>query len=334
MKKYLAGLILMIATSAAIAEPSFNDIQSLIEQHQYSAAESGLVEIIKNHPQSAKAYYTMAQAQAGLGNLEKARFALDRAQGLEPSLSFADSGAVRNLRQAISPQTSKIEAVPESNFWTYFFILVGIGLLYLAYRWYSENKEEGQTGTSGTSKPSPRTPSPSSTGSSTRTSSSTTSTRSTKWSSNVEQQPQVVNHYHNDNSGDLLTGVLLGEALANSSHSHETVIVQQAPSVTTDYFSPRVQPAPVVDSSWDDNYEYESSTVAPSKSSSWDSTPSKSSYTPSPSSSSWDDNSSSKSSSSWGSSSSSSSSSWDSGSSSSSSSWDSGSSSDSSSSWD
>jgi hypothetical protein len=255
----------------------------------------------------------MAQAQAGLGNLEKARFALDRAQGLDPSLSFADSGAVRNLRQAISPQTSKIEAVPESNFWTYFFILVGIVLLYLAYRWYSENKEEGQTGTSGTSKPSPRTPSPSSTGSSTRTSSSTTSTRSTKWSSNVEQQPQVVNHYHNDNSGDLLTGVLLGEALANSSHSHETVIVQQAPSVTTDYFSPRVQPAPVVDSSWDDNYEYESSTVAPSKSS----------YTPSPSSSSWDDNSSSKSSSSW-----------DSGSSSSSSSWDSGSSSDSSSSWD
>ena len=313
MKKYLAGLILMIATSAAIAEPSFNDIQSLIEQHQYSAAESGLVEIIKNHPQSAKAYYTMAQAQAGLGNLEKARFALDRAQGLDPSLSFADSGAVRNLRQAISPQTSKIEAVPESNFWTYFFILVGIVLLYLAYRWYSENKEEGQTGTSGTSNPSPRTPSPSSTGNSTRTSNSTTSTRSTKWSSNVDQQPQVVNHYHDNSGTDLLTGVLLGEALANNNYSHDTVIVQQAPVYQAPVQAPVYQApvqTPAAESSWDD-YEYESSNNVPSKSS----------YTPS---SSWDDDSSSKSSSSWDSSSSSSSSS----------SWDSSSSSDSSSSWD
>jgi hypothetical protein len=326
MKKMLAGLLLLVS-SAVLAEPSFNDIQSLIEQRQYSAAESGLVEIIKNHPQSAKAYYTMAQAQAGLGNLEKARYALDRAQGLEPSLSFADSTAVRNLRQAISPQTSKIEAVPESHFWTYFLILLAIGLVYWAYRWYSENKDEGQTGTSGTSKPSPRSPSPSSTGSSTRTSSSTTSSRSTKWSSNVDQQPQVVNHYHDNSGTDLLTGVLLGEALANNNHSHDTVIVQQAPVQAPVYQAP-VQ-APAVESSWD---AYKSSTDAPSKSSSWDDAPSKSSYTPSPSSSSWDSGSSSRSSS-WDSDSSSSSSSWGS-SSSSSSSWDSGSSSDSSSSWD
>jgi|688.fasta_scaffold187979_2 hypothetical protein len=312
MKKMLAGLLLLVS-SAVLAEPSFNDIQSLIEQRQYSAAESGLVEIIKNHPQSAKAYYTMAQAQAGLGNLEKARYALDRAQGLEPSLSFADSTAVRNLRQAISPQTSKIEAVPESHFWTYFLILLAIGLVYWAYRWYSENKDEGKTGTSGTSNPSPRTPSPSSTGNSTRTSNSTTSTRSTKWSSNVDQQPQVVNHYHDNSGTDLLTGVLLGEALANNNYSHDTVIVQQAPVYQAPVQAPVYQApvqTPAAESSWDD-YEYESSNNVPSKSS----------YTPS---SSWDDDSSSKSSSSWDSSSSSSSSS----------SWDSSSSSDSSSSWD
>lgn len=335
MKKMLVGLLLLVST-AVLAEPSFNDIQSLIEQHQYSAAESGLVEIIKNHPQSAKAYYTMAQAQAGLGNLEKARYALDKAQGLEPSLSFADSGAVKNLRQAISPQTSKIEAVPESNFWTYFFILIGIGLLYFVYRWYNDNKENDSNSGSEPTNPWPKTPSPSS---NTQSTSSTTSTRSSTYrstprpstaanrtSNNYTQQPQVVNHYHNDNSSDLLTGVLLGEALANN-HSHDTVVVQQsapvyvptveAPISRNDYFTPSRTPEPTRDTSWDDT---------PVKSNSWDSSSS--------SSSSWDDDSSSKSSSSW-SSSSSSSSSWDSGSSSSSSSWDSGSSSDSSSSsWD
>jgi len=320
MKKMLAGLLLLVS-SVVLAEPSFNDIQSLIEQRQYSAAEAGLVEIIKNHPQSAKAYYTMAQAQAGLGNLEKARYALDRAQGLEPSLSFADSSAVRNLRQAITPQTSKIDAVPESNFWTYFFILVGIGLLYFVYRWYQEGKEVDGTSGATPNKPSPRTPSPSTgTTSSSYSSKSRTNYRSSTTTTETVSQPQVVNHYHNDNSGDLLTGVLLGEALANNSHSHDTVIVQQAPvyveapAAREEYYTPSRQSAPV-SSSWD-NDDYSSSTKSPSVSSSWDN----------------DDDSSSKSSSSWGSSSSSSSS-WDSGSSSSSS-WDSSSSSDSSSSWD
>lgn len=332
MKKLLAGILLLVS-SAVLAEPSFNDIQSLIAQRQYSAAESGLVEIIKNHPQSAKAYYTMAQAQAGLGNLEKARYALDKAQGLEPSLNFADSDAVRNLRQAISPQTNKIEAVPESNFWSLFFgLLVVYAVIYFGYRLYTKNKNKGQTGTSfggvEPEKPWPRTPSPSGTGSSSRSTSSTR--RTTKWSSDLDQQPQDVNHYHN-NSDDLLTGVLLGEALANDNRSHDTVVVQQSPSIVTgsEYFMPKAQPAPEVDKSWDNepsksdyvpsvkSSSWDNDSSSSSKSSSWDSTPSKSS------SSSWDDSSSSKSSSS----------SWDSGSSSSSS-WDSGSSSSSSSSWD
>ena len=73
MKKLL--LLLAFVSIAAFAEPSFNQVETLIGNQQYAAAEQGLEQIIKNHPNSAKAYYAMAQAQAGLGNQEKARYA-------------------------------------------------------------------------------------------------------------------------------------------------------------------------------------------------------------------------------------------------------------------
>ena len=91
MKKLFAGLMLMMATATVLAEACFSQIESLIEQRQYGAAAQGLEEIIKNHPQSAKAFYAMSQAQAGLGNLEKAQYALNKAKSLDPALKFASS---------------------------------------------------------------------------------------------------------------------------------------------------------------------------------------------------------------------------------------------------
>jgi hypothetical protein len=57
----------------------------------------------------------MAQAQAGLGNLEKAQFALNKAKGLDPELKFASSSNIESLQQAITPQVEKIEVVHESH---------------------------------------------------------------------------------------------------------------------------------------------------------------------------------------------------------------------------
>ena len=115
MKKFLVALAFGLASIAAQAEASFDQIQSLIQQQQYSAAAAGLEGIIQNHPKSAKAFYAMAQAQAGMGNLEKARKALDIATGLNPSLDFAPASSVASLREAITPQVKKIEYVDTSH---------------------------------------------------------------------------------------------------------------------------------------------------------------------------------------------------------------------------
>jgi tetratricopeptide (TPR) repeat protein len=115
MKKFLIIALLSLASVASFAEATFDQIEGLIQQKNYAAAEAGLEVIIKNHPNSAKAFYAMAQAQAGLGNQEKALKALNIATGLNPTLDFAPEGSVQKLKQAITPQTAKIEAIEESH---------------------------------------------------------------------------------------------------------------------------------------------------------------------------------------------------------------------------
>jgi len=136
MKKFLAALAFGLMAIAAQAEASFDQIQTLIQQQNYSAAEKGLEVIIQNHPKSAKAFYAMAQAQAGLGNLEKARKALDIATGLNPTLDFAPKSSVQSLRDAITPQVSKIEVIEESHTMRNVMILLTLGVVGFAI-WYA-----------------------------------------------------------------------------------------------------------------------------------------------------------------------------------------------------
>jgi uncharacterized membrane protein YgcG len=131
MKRFATFFVGLVIAVSAMAEASFDQIQTLIQQQQYSAAAAGLEGIIANHPKSAKAFYAMAQAQAGLGNLEKARKALDIATGLNPTLDFAPASSVQSLKDAITPQVSKIEVIEESHFWRntiMALILAGAGI--------------------------------------------------------------------------------------------------------------------------------------------------------------------------------------------------------------
>jgi len=212
MKKILIAFAFSLLSVTAFAEATFQQVETFIEQQQYEVASLALKEIIANHPNSAKAYYAMSQAQAGLGNLEKAQFALNKAKSIDPELKFATSSNIASLEQAITPQTKKIEVVTESHFWRNLFIaLVVAGLFYGLYRFitrkrddepdtkftgvdYGDPKPSGPKGPTGptnplTSPPSPA-PAPSYGYASTPT-------------------PTVVNNHYGSNNDGLLTGVLL-----------------------------------------------------------------------------------------------------------------------------
>jgi hypothetical protein len=143
MKKFIATIVLGLASLTAFAEASFEQIEGLIQQKNYAAAASGLEGIIANHPKSAKAFYAMAQAQAGLGNLEKANKALTIATGLNPTLDFAPEGSVQKLKQAITPQVAKIEAVEESHVYRNMLILLGLGIFGFA-GWFAYTQVKAQ----------------------------------------------------------------------------------------------------------------------------------------------------------------------------------------------
>lgn len=146
MKKFLLALAFGLMSIAAQAEATFDQIEGLIQQKNYAAAAAGLEVIIQNHPKSAKAFYAMAQAQAGLGNLEKAQKALNIATGLNPTLDFAPASSVQSLKDAITPQTAKIEAIEEShalrNFILFAMVAGFFAACYFMWSVYARKVEE------------------------------------------------------------------------------------------------------------------------------------------------------------------------------------------------
>lgn len=318
-KKVLAMLALVISVNA-FAEASFNQVESLIEQKNYQSASIALEGIIANHPNSAKAFYAMSQAQAGLGNLQKAQYALDKARALDPDLKFASSSNIESLQQAITPQVKKIEVVEETHYWRNFLVFA----MFCVFGWacyffwctYNRKKDEeegcgGNCGGCGPKPSSPTPPTPQAKVDAVNSQPLRTPAPSSyapppaPAPAPVASGPTVVNNHYGSNNDGFVTGMLVGNMLSGSHHDHTTVIERDVYVPTP---PPSYTPAPSRDSSWDDD----SSSRSSSKSSSWD-----------------DDSSSSKSSSSWSSSSSDSDSSWSSSSSSDSSWGDSGSSSDS-----
>jgi uncharacterized membrane protein YgcG len=330
MKKVMIVMFgLLMVSTMAFAEATFDQMQELIKQQNYSAAIKGLELIIQNHPKSAKAYYAMSQAQAGIGNQVKAKEALDIATGIDPTLKFASSGNVEKLKEAIQPQTNKIQAIESHGVRNTLLVLLLLGGGIGVYFFFRKKKEDVIDYTLGkpsfNHKPVPLTPQTNDSPMHKSYDEPNYSPVSAPYAPVAPTRtytapvaPVAHTTVINNGNDGLLTGVLVGSMLNSGNHNHnhhDTVVHERVVERETVREVPtqaKFEPVEEKSSSWD---------APETKSSSWDA--------PETKSSSWDSGSSS-SSSSWdsGSSSSSSSSSWDSGSSSS---YDSGSSS---SSWD
>ena len=139
MKKLLLALL---ATISLYAEASFDQVQTMIDKHEYRQAKFALTVITQNHPDSAKAFYSLAQANAGLGDLIAAQSALDKAQALNPTLNFVPQSQVEQLKQAIQPQAKLITKVEEPSHWFRNLILATIigALAFFGYKRFNKPK--------------------------------------------------------------------------------------------------------------------------------------------------------------------------------------------------
>lgn len=267
MKKLL---LIALTTLSLYAEATFEQVQSMIGSGHYKQAVLALTVIDENHPNSSKVQYTLAQAQAGLGNLPAANAALDKALALNPKLDFVPADQVKQLQQAIQPQVKLIKPVPTGpSTWEYLLVVLSFGIIaYLVYRKYS-------------CKPKPIKP---------EVKSYSTSSYQPSYSRPNGRHAEVHHHYHDQSRGsDLGTTILASAATAavvstlmdDDSHSHRS-------DATESYRPSTVSSDNSVSSSWND------SSSSSSKSDSWEDSTSTRNV-----SSSWSDSSSSSSSSSW-----------------------------------
>ncbi|MBV8062346.1 MAG: hypothetical protein JOY51_02075 [Nevskia sp.] len=106
-------VLLFAAGTGFAAAPAFADEDPGIHQ-VYQAAESGhldqarnmMAQVLKDHPNSAKAHYVAAEIDARSGDFASARSEFQSAEKLAPGLPFAKPYSVQELRNQLYPQQS------------------------------------------------------------------------------------------------------------------------------------------------------------------------------------------------------------------------------------
>ncbi len=116
VRAFIATALLTAAsllTVPAIAqEPSLHDVYQAAESGNLSQAQRMMGEVLRAHPNSAKAHYVEAELLAKQGRLSAAATELNTAERLEPGLPFARPAAVRELRARIASGQSLQSGMP------------------------------------------------------------------------------------------------------------------------------------------------------------------------------------------------------------------------------
>jgi hypothetical protein len=105
--KSIAGSIflamsLMFGTVAMAADATPDQVYQAAQAGNYRAARQMMDQILRDHPDSAKAHFVEAELLGKQGRLRQARQELDTALRLDPAQHFARPGAVDGLRTLIA----------------------------------------------------------------------------------------------------------------------------------------------------------------------------------------------------------------------------------------
>jgi len=132
----LALLASLAAGTAMAADPTLHEVYQAVEAGKLQQAEAMMDQVLRDHPDSAKAHFVEAELQAKEGNATRARAELANAERLAPGLPFAKAEAVAQLRHLIEPapplrpSSGPFNAAPttDSGF-SWGMLLVGLGLV-------------------------------------------------------------------------------------------------------------------------------------------------------------------------------------------------------------
>jgi hypothetical protein len=114
MKKFLAAtgvsvaLSLMLVSGAAFAVPTATQIETTIQQGNWQQADSQLNEVLKAHPDSARAHYLYAQVLDREGRPAEALAQLQQAKTLDPQVRFTDPGRFAQTEARLRADAARV----------------------------------------------------------------------------------------------------------------------------------------------------------------------------------------------------------------------------------
>jgi hypothetical protein len=107
-------LLLGTATFALAAGPSYDDVNNAVRSGHLQEAQSMMLTVIGEHPNSAKAHFVEAEVLERLGRRDESQRELSRAEQLDPGLHTIPLDTVQNLRARLAaPVTRGSGAVAE-----------------------------------------------------------------------------------------------------------------------------------------------------------------------------------------------------------------------------
>lgn len=95
-------------TPSYAAEPTLHQVFEAVQAGKLGEADAMMGEVLKAHPESAKAHFVHAEVLAREGRRDAAREALATAEKLAPGLTFAKPAAVAHLREMIDGRAAPL----------------------------------------------------------------------------------------------------------------------------------------------------------------------------------------------------------------------------------
>jgi hypothetical protein len=98
-------------TSIAAGDPTLHEVYQAAESGRLNDAQAMMGQVLRDHPNSAKAHFVEAELLVKQGRFSRAAEELGTAERLAPGLPFAKPEAVENLRQRIASSRTSTRPV-------------------------------------------------------------------------------------------------------------------------------------------------------------------------------------------------------------------------------
>ena len=139
--KLLVGVcvsLVLLTSNAVFAEATLPEVYQAVQAGQLAKADVMIKEVLKNHPNSAKAHYVAAELYLKEGKLEAARSHFLQAENLAPGLPFAQAESVQKLQTQLAssvgaPVAGASSIFSNPLFWGLIAILV-VGIIIVLKR--------------------------------------------------------------------------------------------------------------------------------------------------------------------------------------------------------